>query len=223
MGLKDWIAGKVAGPQSYGDVMGRQAREGGFALANMVFMSHGTGSNGGPTVIFDRSADMKAAGFAPRFQEITEIDLPSLTLEEQLLFRNLQTAMISFAYMVNSNGAKLYMRRDNFSKFNKGLVPSLSQSMVHCGLFGSIEAAQTAVMPYLSSFDATKLSMILNTEKPASSDLLEHFIVRAVGLCQAKSRYGFARTGLTGFDVIAVPLVEETLKSILTATQQYNW
>jgi len=39
MGLKDWIAGKVAGPQSYGDVMGRHAREHGSALGNVVFLS----------------------------------------------------------------------------------------------------------------------------------------------------------------------------------------
>ena len=223
MGLKDWIAGKVAGPQSYGDVMGRQAREGGSALANMVFMSHGTGVNGGPTVIFDRSADMEAAGFAPRFQEITQIDLPSMTLEEQILFKNLQTAMISYAYMVNSNGASQYMQRNNFSKFQKGLVPSLLQSMVHCGLYSKVEAAQTAVTPYLSSSDTAQLRMILNTEKPASSDLLEHFILRAVDLCQTKLSYGFARTGLTGFDVIVVPLAEESLKSISGATRQYNW
>jgi len=95
--------------------------------------------------------------------------------------------------------------------------------MVHCGLFSKVEAAQIAVTPYLSSSDASQLRMILNMEKPASSDFLEHFIVKAVGLCQAKLRYGFARTGLTGFDVIAVSLVEETLKSISGATRQYNW
>ena len=222
MGPKDWLV-KVSGPKGYGDTLGRPAREAGSALANIVFMSHGIEPNGGPTTIFDTAVDMEAAGFAPRFQEITEIDLPSLTLEEQLLYRNLQTAMISYIYMVNSNGANQYMRRDNSSKFHKGLVPSLLRSMVHCGLFSKVEDAQTAVTPYLSSSDAAQLCVILNMEKPASSDLLGHFIVRAVGLCQAKSRYGFARTGLTGFDVIAVPLVEETLKSIFGATRQYNW
>jgi len=223
MGIKDWIAGKAAGPKSYGEVMGRQAREGGSALANMVFMSHGVAVNGDPTVIFDRSADMEAAGFAPRFQEIAQIDLPSMTLDEQSLFKNLQTAMISYAYMVNSNSASQYMQRSNFSKFQKGLVPSLLQSMVHSGLYSKVEDAQTAVTPYISSSDTAQLSMILNTENPASSDLLEYFILKAVDMCQTKMSYGFARSGLTGFDVIVVPLVEESLKSIFSATRQYNW
>jgi hypothetical protein len=222
MGLKDWLA-KGSGPKGYGNALGGPTREAGSALANIVFMSHGIEPNGSPTTIFDTAADMEAAGFAPRFQEIIEIDLPSMTLEEQLLFRNLQTAMISYAYMVNSNGANQYMRRDNSSKFHKGLVPSLLRSMVHYGLFSKVEAAQTAVTPYVSWSDAARLCVILNMEKPASSDLLEHFIVRAVSLCQAKLGYGFARTGLTGFDVIAVSLVEETLKSIFGATRQYNW
>lgn len=82
MGLKDWLAGKVAGPQSYGDVMGRHAREGGSSLANMVFMSHGTGPNGGPTTIFDTAADMIADGFKPRFVAKTEMALGSLNKDE---------------------------------------------------------------------------------------------------------------------------------------------
>ncbi len=100
MGLKDWLAGKVAGPQSYGDVMGRHAREHGSALANMVFLSHGTQPNAGPGAIFDTAADMQAAGFKPRFPEITEMTVESLDQDQQLLFKRLQVAMISFAFIV---------------------------------------------------------------------------------------------------------------------------
>ena len=223
MGLKSWLAGKVAGPQSYGDVLGQQAREGGSALANTVFMGHGTKPNGGPTIIFDTAADMKAAGLKPRFEEIAEIDLAALTEEERLLFKNLQTAMISFAFMLNSNGALQIMRRENTSKFRNGLGRSLLRSMVDCGLFSKTEAAQAAVLSYVNSVDFGSTSNVLNMEKPASGDLLEQFIIRVVQLSEAKSRYGFTRTGLTGFDIVAVPLVEETLKSITGATIQYKW
>lgn len=82
MGLKDWFAGKVAGPQGYGDAMGRRAWEHGSALVNMVFLSHGTGPHGAPTTIFDTAADMQAAGVKPRFSEITELVLDSLTTDE---------------------------------------------------------------------------------------------------------------------------------------------
>src|SRR5713101_570331 len=111
MGLKDWIAGKVAGPQSYGDVLGRKARENGSVLANVLFMSHGTMAGEGPLAIFDSVEEMEAAGFEPRFEEITEMDPDSLSEDERLLFKNLQTAMISFAFIVNSNGALQNMRR----------------------------------------------------------------------------------------------------------------
>jgi len=45
----------------------------------------------------------------------------------------------------------------------------------------------------------------------------------AVAVSGVKLRYGFIRTGLTGFDLVALPLVEETIKSIAGATRQYKW
>jgi len=224
MGLKDWIAGKVAGPRSYGDVMGRQAREGGFALANMVFMSHGTGPNGGPTVIFDTPADMEAAGFKRRFLEMwTEIPFGSLTKDERLLSRSLQTAMVSFAFIVNSNSALRNMRRENTSKFRNGLGPSLLKSMVECGLFDEIETAQREVLAYANLVNSAVGTVVLNMERPGSEDVLEHFIMRAVAVSGTEFRHGFTRTGVSGFDLVAVPLVEETLKSIAGATLRYKW
>jgi hypothetical protein len=223
MGLKDWLAGKVAGPQSYGDVMGRHAREHGSTLANMVFLSHGTGPNDGPAVIFDTTADMQAAGFKPRFSEITEIAVESLNKDEQLLFKTLQVAMISFAFIVNSNGALQNMRRENTSKFRNGLGPSLLKSMIDCGLFEKIETAQSEVLAYANSVTSAGTTAVLNMQRPASGDLLEHFILRAVAGSGVKLRYGFVRAGTTGFDLVAVPLVEETLRSIAGATLNYRW
>ena len=222
MGLKNWL-GKIAGPQSYGDALGRSAREGGTALANVVFMSHGSISDAGPTVIFDTPDEMEAAGFTRSYEAITEIDLHSLSVDDQLLLRNLHVAMISFAFKVNSNAAQHYMRPDNTLKFRHGLGPSLLRSMIDCGLFDNIEAAKAAVQSYVESVDSTSTPAVLNMEKPASGDLLELFIVRAVQLSKAKQRYGFTRTGLTGFDLVAIPLVEETLKSIYSAAMQYKW
>jgi hypothetical protein len=223
MGLKNWLAGKVAGPQSYGDVMGRHAREHGSALGNVVFLSHGIGPGGGPTEIFDTSVDMEGAGFKRRFSEITEIPLSSLREDERLLFRSLQRAMVSFAFIVNSNGALQNMRRENTSKFRSGLGPSLLKSMVECGLVEKIETAQSDVLHYANSVSSATTPTVLNMERPGSGDILEQFIKSAVAVSGVKLRYGFTRTGLTGFDLVAVPLVEETLKSIAGATLQYKW
>ena len=223
MGMKDWFAGKIAGPQGYGDALGRQAREGGSALGNLVFISHGVGPDDGATVIFDSEVDMERAGFKPRFTQITELDLDSLTNEEQLLFKSLQTAMIAFTFTVNSNAASQNMSRDNTSKFRSGLVPSLTQAMVESGLFDSVETAKAEILSYITSLDSVRISTVFNMERPASGDVLEHFIIRAVKISGARFQYGFARTGLNGFDVVAVPLVKETLASIFGATKQYKW
>jgi len=218
MGLKDLIARYVAGPKIYGDGLGRHAREEGSALATTLLWSHGTMPQGGQTTIFDTFADMEAAGFTPRFKE-RAADLTSLTVDEQLLFKNLQTAMISFASTVNTNGAMNYMRQENASKFRNGFELSLLQSMVDCGLVGSIEAAKAAVLSLRRNIDFTLTSMVLNTEKPASGDILELSIVGAVHLSQAKLRYGFVREGM----INVVPFAEDTLKSISAATLHYKW
>jgi hypothetical protein len=223
MGLKDWFAGKVAGPHVYGNAMGLQAREGGSALANVVFMSHGTHPVGGKTSIFDSEAEMKAAGFIPRFAEITPIDLKEMTTEELAVFNSLQTSMISFAFILNSNGALQYMRRDNTSKFRNGFGPSLLKSMVDSHLYKNIEGARAELLSYVESFEAARIPSVLNMDKPACGDLLEHFIFRAVEVAGTRLRYGFNRTGSTGFNVMAVVLAEETMKSIAGAAQQYNW
>jgi len=223
MGLKDWIAGNVAGPQLYGNTMGPQAREAGSALANVVFMSHGIHPAKGPTSIFDSVEVMKAAGFIPRFAEIKSIDLEKLNTEELAVLKSLQTTMISFVFILNSNGALQYMRRDNTSKFRNGFGPSLLKAMVDCHLYENIESARTELLSNIKSFEASGIQSVLNMDKPACGDLLEHFIVRAVKVAEARLRYGFSRTGSTGFDVVAVPLAEETIKSIAGATQKYNW
>jgi hypothetical protein len=223
MGLKDWWAGNVAGPKSYGDFMGRQAREGGASLANLVFISHGARLTGGPTTIFDTQAEMEAAGYRARFSEIVEIDFASLTKDEQLLFRSLQTAMISFAFIMNSNAALQNMRRENTSKFRSGLGPSLLRSMVKCGLFDRLESAQTEVLSYANAVDSTSTATVLNMDRPASGDILEQFIVRAVAISGSKPHYSFTRTGLTGFDLIALPLAQETVKAIYEAATKYGW
>lgn len=227
MGLKNWLAGTIAGPKSYGGMMGREARLAGSGLANVVFISHGSRSIGGETGIFDTRAEMEAAGYKPRFTEIIKIDLDSLTKDEELLFRSLQTAMISFAFIVIWNAALLLMRRENASKFRNGLVPSLLRSMVKCGLFDRIETARTEMLPYGNSYanraTSASASTVLNMDRPGSGDILEEFVVRAVSVSGSTLHYGFTRTGLTGFDLIAVPLAEEAVKSIHGAVKKYKW
>jgi hypothetical protein len=223
MGLKDWFAGKVAGPEVYGNTMGPQAREGGSALANMVFMSHGTHVVAGPPCIFESEAEMRGAGFTPRFAEIRNVDLQKTFGEELAIFKNLQAAMLSFTFILNSNSALQFMRRDNTSKFRNGFGASFLKSIVDYHLYENIEDARAEISSYIKSFETAGIRSVLDMEKPASGDLLEYFISRAIQGAGVRLRYGFNRTGPTGFDVMAIPLGEETVKSIAGAAKQYNW
>ena len=221
MGLKDWFAGNVAGPKAYGGALGRSAREAGSALGNAIFSSHGSKSGNGSIIIFDSLPDMQSAGFEPYTEVPQTIELTSLSEAEQSLLKNLHVAMISYAFIVNSNAALRYMRRDNTSKFRNGLGPSLLQSTVDCGLFDNVESARAAVMSCVNSLPP--IPTVLNMERPGSEDLLEHLIRKATQASGNASRYAFIRSGFTGFDSLAITIAKETLKSILAATKKFNW
>jgi hypothetical protein len=203
---------KMAGPQSYGDAMGRQAWEDGSTLANMVFMSHGAGPKGRQTAMFDTAEEMRAAGFNPRYPEITELALGSLSGDEQLLLKRLQITMVSFAFIVNSNGALQSMQKDNASKFLAGLGPSVLRSMVDSEFCDGIETAQSEVLSEASSVSSAGSSTVLNLEKPGAGDLLEHFILKAV-IAPSKSGYAFVRAGPTGFDTVVISIVQSRRRS----------
>lgn len=186
-----------------------------------MFSSHGRKPGNGLIVIFDTLADMQSAGFEPYSETPQTIELTSLSEAEQSLLKNLHVAMISYVFIVNSNAALKYMRRDNTSKFRNGLGPSLLQATVDCGLFDNVELARAAVMSYVNSLPP--VPTVLNMERPGSEDLLEHFIRKATQASGNASRYAFVRSGFTGFDSLAITIAEETLKSILAATKKFNW
>ncbi len=221
MGLKDWFAKNVAGSKGYGNALGRTAREGGSALGNALFSSHGSKPGNAPITIFDTLPDMQSAGFEPFSETPQTIELSSLTENERSLLRNLHVGTIAFVFIVNSNAALQYMRRDNTSKFRNGLGPSLLQSTVDYGLFGNVESARAAVMSYVTALPL--IQIVLNMERPGSEDLLEHFIRKATQASGNTSQYAFVRSGFTGFDSFAITIAEETLKSILAATKKFNW
>jgi hypothetical protein len=221
MGLKDWFAGNVAGPKGCGNALGRSAREAGSALGNAMFSSHGNKPANGSIMIFDSVSDIQSAGFEPYSETPQTIELTSLNEAEQSLLKNLHVAMISYVFIVNSNAALQYMRRDNTSKFRNGLGPSLLQSTVDCGLFDNVELARAAVMSYVNSLPP--IPTVLNMERPGFEDLLEHFIRKATQTSGNAFQYAFVRSGFTGFDSLAITLAEETLKSILAATKKFNW
>ena len=223
MGLKNWFAGMVAGPQLFGSTMGANAREGVNGITNMIFLSHGTQTTKGRPVILDSPDQMRAEGFTQRYDEIEAINIETLSRQELEVFQNIHRAMLAFVFILNSNAALNYMRRDNTSKFRNGFGPSFLQSAVAIQLFNTIGEARTDLLSYISSFESARLQFVLNMDKPGSGDALEHFVLRAIDLSNASLRYAFTRNGSTGFSLVARTVAEETVKSIAGAAQQYKW
>jgi hypothetical protein len=122
-------------------------------------------------------SDLQSAGFEPYSETPQAIELTSLNEAEQSLLKNLHVAMIAYVFIVNSNAALQYMRRDNTSKFRNGLGSSLLLSTVDCGLFDNVELARAAVLSYVNSLPP--IPNVLNMERPGSEDLLEYFIGKA--------------------------------------------
>lgn len=223
MGLKNWFAGKVAGPQVYGSAMGANAREGANGLTNMIFLSHGTQATKGRPVIVESPAEMRVEGFAPRYDEIQAINIDMLAGEELIIFQNIHKAMFAFLFILNSNAALNYMRRDNTSKFRNGFGPTFLKSAVDIQLFKTIDDARSDILSYIGLFQSVRLQSVLNMDKPGSGDALELFLLQAIDLSKATLRYAFARSGPTGFGLVARTIAEETVKSIASAAQQYKW
>jgi hypothetical protein len=224
MSLIDWLAEKVAGPKGFGQALGRTAAEAAAGLGNALFLSHGTGaSDKGPPVIFDESSEMEAAGFRPCFKESVRIDLSLLTPEQQSLLRGLHTALYSYAFLVVSNAALRAMKKDCASQFINGLASSIADSMTKCRIFDTREAARTALLSNMRSYKSSSGGEVINLEKPGSEDVLGHFINRAIDISGSATRYAFVRNGELGFGVMAMTLVELTLKAVDDATEAFKW
>jgi hypothetical protein len=223
MGFASWITGKIGGPERYGAAMGRCAREHGYALGDSIFRTAGTGPQMASAQIFDTPAQLGAAGFEPCFPAASFPAPNSLTIYQRLLRWNLQSSMISFVLVAHSKLAANLMRAQNASKFLDGFHTSLLASSVACGHFTDFRAARKEVSSYLDAVGPVTTVNLLNLDCPASGDLLEVFILRAVSESTALSPYGFVRTGPSGFDLGAVSLLRRIMQSIAETTDWYKW
>lgn len=66
------------------------------------------------------------------------------------------------------------------------------------------------------------ITQVLDREQPGKRDLLSVLLKQAVDESRAGA-VGFQRRGPLGFEVLAVPLAEETVKMILIATKDFDW
>jgi hypothetical protein len=228
MGLRDWIAGNVAGPRAYGKALGRQTvMEGARGLSNSAFFNHGARPKESDASvrpgIFDTVSDMEAAGFKHRYEETFKIVIPFLPLDEQVLCRNLHEGMVPYTYLLVSSIASSFMQRDNSARFCDGLTLSVSRAMADCGLYPHHAAAREALLSHMRLYEAASNSAILDAANPACGDFLESCLLRCAEVSSTQSQYAFSRTGACQLKSIAITLFEETLKSMFAATNQFKW
>ena len=223
MGWVAWLSGKIGGPQRYGAAMGDCAWEHGDALGDLIFRTTGTGPQMASAQIFGTPAQMVAAKFEPCFPGVSFPTANSLTIYQRLLHLNLKSAMISFVLLAHSKVAANFMRPENACKFLDGFQPSLLVSAVESGLFADLRVAQYEVSSYLPAGSPVTTATLMDFDCPASGDLLELFILRAVAQSTAKSPYGFVRTGPSGFDLGAVSFLRGIMQSIAETTDRYQW
>jgi len=62
----------------------------------------------------------------------------------------------------------------------------------------------------------------LNLEQPATNDVLGVYL-KELSKQTPLGSVGFQRTGILGFDTVAVPLAEETVPKIREACEKFHW
>jgi hypothetical protein len=63
---------------------------------------------------------------------------------------------------------------------------------------------------------------VLNLEKPATNDVLGVYL-EVLSKQTLNGSVGFQRTGILGFDTVAVPLAQETVLKIRAACEKFHW
>jgi hypothetical protein len=67
-----------------------------------------------------------------------------------------------------------------------------------------------------------EFTRLLNPENPGSEDLLGVFLEEVAKHGRGRA-VGFQRRGSLGFEAIAVPLAQETMRAIQAAAQKFGW
>jgi hypothetical protein len=216
VGLKNWMAKNLAGgPSGYGSTMGREVVKNGLALGRILYVGHGARAMPTAVSIFEDSDGMKAAGFT---SYCTDPMNRPLMEDGSELSKHLRVAGVTFAATCTFSAAFNYMKEANASSFTRSMGDSVRAEL------GQLSTGITSDLlnHYNKLARPAGITQVLNLEKPGTSDLLAVLLEEAVNQSRAGA-IGFQRTGILGFDLIAVPLAEETVKMVRAGTHQFGW
>jgi hypothetical protein len=216
MGLKDWMAKKLVGVSGYGEAMGREVVSSGIALGRTLYVGHGTRSTPSTAFVFEDINQMMSAGFDPYCPDPTH--QPPLE-DPSVLSKQCRALGIAFAVRCSITAASnFFASGGNQDTFQRSLGSSNRSELERLNLGISLGD----VLHYLKLPVFDKVSEVLNLEKPGIDDGLAVFL-GDLSKSIPNVSVGFQRTGLLGFDVVAVPIAEQTLLSVHTASQKFGW
>jgi len=212
MGIKDWLA-KNAGVAAYGAVMGREAVKNGLALGRCLYLGHGTHATASGVLVFEDDDQMKAKGFTLYCPD--PMDPPPLE-DPSELSKHTRAAGVAFATTCTVLAACSVMNEVNASAFIQSMGSAVRMEL---------RLVSPVITPdLLNSYSSlpNPTEIILDLERPGTQDLLGVFVEEVVKK-SGTGPVGFQRSGVMGFDAIAVPLLTETLTKVRDATQKFGW
>lgn len=215
MGIKNWMAKNLAGVSGYGSTLGREAVKNGLALGRVLYVGHGTRATSSAAFIFEDSREMGAAGFVPYCTD--PINSPPME-DTSVLSRHILVAGITFASTCTFTAAFNCMKEANANSFTRSMGASVRAELDQL----SFGITSDLLNHYNKLPRPAGIIQVLNVEKPGTNDLLAVLLGEAVNQSRTGA-VGFQRTGVLGFDLVAVPLAEETIKMVRAATHQFGW
>jgi len=215
VGLKDWLAKNVAGVSTYGEVMGRECVKNGIVLGRVLYLSHGTSATPTQRFVFTDGEEMQSIGFELYCKD--PLNKPALE-DSSELSKQTRTAGIAFATQLCLTASSNFMRNDtNRRDFHRSLGTSTKAEVIAQNSGIEMEG----VMRFLR-LPTEETSKVLNMEDPGIRDTLGGYLQ---DLSKQKS-YGsvaFQQKGILGFDIVAVPLAQETVLKIREACEKFRW
>jgi hypothetical protein len=215
LGLKNWLAKNVSGVSGYGTAMGREVVDSGLALGRFLYLGHGISLGDIDCRVFEDSEEMAAAGFAPYCKD--PLDRPPME-DSSDLSTHLRAVGVTFAATCTFTAAFSFMKKENASSFTRSMG---SRARIELEQLGS-GITPDILKHYNNLPRPAGITGVLNSEKPGTNDLLSVLLAEAVNQSQIGA-VCFQRAGVLGFEVIAVPLAEETVKMVSHTARQFSW
>jgi hypothetical protein len=213
MGLKNWLAKNTAGVGGYGTAIRAEVVKNGLALGRILYLGHGTRATPCEVVVFEDSEHLSAEGFTLYCPD--PLNRPSLE-DSSLLSTHCRSVGIAFAAHCTFTAAYNLMKQANASVFTRSMGASTRVAMRNSGVSPEL------LNHYNKLARPTEITKVLNMEKPGTGDILSMFLIEA-SKHSPHGTVGFQRTGILGFDVITIPLAEETVKMVNAATHKFSW